>query len=600
MRFPRNNSLWRLAASFLLLVSLPGLVPAQQPPPDMPAPVLRVTTRLVLVDVLVTNKNGQRVEGLTPADFTLLENKKPQQIAFFSWEQPGRRANAARGGPAPLPPNIYTNRPEYRSPPGALTVLLLDALNTGVQDQAYARAQMLRYLATQLKPDQWIAVYALGQSLRVLQDFTDDPRLLRAAVESFNPEKPLELTIEDVNKRLPPAPREFGSKEGGSINPTVSMVVERLREFATTQATVALNVRVAKTLKAFQMIARALAGYPGRKNLVWVSASFPLAMTSKIVKMGTPGPELNLGPGQFRIERSYAEDLQQTSAQLTDAQIAVYPVDARGLMGSTLTTASDPGTNELGLGRLGAEFGEQVSNADSKLLDTQATMEQLANETGGRVLKNRNDVDNSVALSLADGSSYYLLGYYPEDKNWDGKFHKIQVNVAQPKLQVRHRQGYFAVDPTQWGKQAKEDRDAELMSVMGPDSPLATGMIFDARVVPPAPASRVQVPVELLIDMRTLSFEEKKGGERLYSLEFHVAAYAPDGKMAAHHDARVDAPIKAETVAARLQQGFPYRTQLELPPGRYRLRLAVRDNRTGFLGTTEVPLVLEKPAAEGK
>src|SRR5437899_5385121 len=120
------------------------------------------------------------------------------------------------------------------------------------------------------------------------------------------------------------------------------------------------------------------------------------------------------------------------------------------------------------------------------------------------------------------------------------------------------------------------------MSVMGPDSPLATGMIFDARVVPPAPASRVQVPVELLIDMRTLSFEEKKGGERLYSLEFHVAAYTPDGKMAAHHDARVDAPIKAETVAARLQQGFPYRTQLELPPGRYRLRLAVRDNRTGF------------------
>ena len=122
-------------------VLLAGLAMSGQQPPrsaNVPATVLRVTTRLVLVDVVVTDKSGNPVTDLTRDDFTLLENSKPQRIATFSLENPGGSVQQV-AAPPPLPPNVFTNKPEYRLPPGPLTVLLLDALNTPMQDQAYAQ-----------------------------------------------------------------------------------------------------------------------------------------------------------------------------------------------------------------------------------------------------------------------------------------------------------------------------------------------------------------------------------------------------------------------------------------------------------------------------
>ncbi|MBI3661584.1 MAG: VWA domain-containing protein [Acidobacteria bacterium] len=589
MRFQRRVLPWAVAAGLLLCGCHPGVLAAQQPPRDVPAPVLRVTTRLVLVDAVVTDKQGRHVEELTPADLTLLEDGKPQRIASFDLAQPGLAATRPRPAVPPLPPDIYTNRAEYRAAREPLTVILLDALNTPVQDQAYARTQMLRYLDTQLQPSQQVAVYTLGQSLRLLQDFTDNPQLLKAAVQSFTPEKSFQQFIEDVDRRLPAGPRGNVTREGDP-RPESRQLFDRLRDFYSEQARVALKARVGITLSAFQIIARSLAGYPGRKDLIWVSASFPLSTTKQIIKYGdTPSD-----PNYRSVEDSFEGDLQKTSSLLTDAQVAVYPVDARGLVGSVLTDASSPGTDELGLGKLGADYGAAVTDSNSKLLASQASMEQLASDTGGRVFMNRNDVDNAVALSIADSASYYVLSYYPEDKGWDGKFRKIQLKVNRPGLVVRHRQGYFAANPSQWDKQGKDIKNAELMSAMQSESPSATLVIFDVRVVPPAIAGRMQVPVDLLVDPRTLAPEDTGGGSRRYRVEFHVVAYTSEGKVATSKDAAIEAPLTPEKFTAVQQQGFPLRTQIELPPGRYRIRVGVRDLRTGFIGTVDVPLALEK------
>jgi hypothetical protein len=279
--------------------------------------------------------------------------------------------------------------------------------------------------------------------------------------------------------------------------------------------------------------------------------------------------------------------LRMTAQRLTDARVVVYPVDARGLVG---VTAFDASSQRLGYGQA---FGDRVNRSLGRVVWSQMSMKALARDTGGLAFVNRNDLDRAVALSVADGSSYYVLGYYREDKSWDGEFHEIEVKVDRPELEVRHRQGYYALSPTEWEKQSEEVREVELMWAMKPDTPPATMILFDARVVHPAVADRMEVPVELMVDPRTLSAEETEAGGWRYSLSVHVAAYGPDGRVVAHKDRRLEAPLTPEAFAIVREQGFPYHTELELSPGRYQLRVAVRDLRTGFIGTVDAPLMLE-------
>src|SRR6185295_9515353 len=142
---------------------------------------LGVTTRLVEVNVIVRDKNGP-VAGLTKDDFTLFDRKKQQKIATFAVST----MNKSQQPSAPLPPGTYTNRPEYRQEgPTTATIVLLDALNTQIQDQLYAKQQFIKFLGT-LRPDDRVAVYLLGTKLRVLNDFTNDSRRLLAAVTKYS------------------------------------------------------------------------------------------------------------------------------------------------------------------------------------------------------------------------------------------------------------------------------------------------------------------------------------------------------------------------------------------------------------------------------
>ena len=568
-------------------------LPQQPTPEDVNIPAVRVTTRLVLVDAVVTDKSGQRVKGLTQNDFTILENGKPQKVAVFSFESRGHEVAPPRM-PA-LPENVYTNRPEYDMPSGPLTIMLLDGLNTPVADQGYARSQMLNYLGTQLQPGQPVSVYTLANSLRLLQDFTDNVELLKTAVQHFTPQKSVEMQMEEVEKLLPNL-HITGDTGVRGRGPDVRLVFTRMADFMNEQVKLAIDARVQRTVAALELLSRRMAGYPGRKNLIWVSAGFPIEITSQVVQLTTDADVLAQGATapeqQVRVETSYEENLHRLAAELTDSQVSVYSVDARGLIGSTLADASNKGTNELGLLRTGAEYGAQVARSSTAMQSGQDTLLTLASESGGLTFKNRNDVTAALATSVADGSAYYLLGYYPESKQWDGKFRKIQVKVNKPGVEVRHRTGYFAKDPTQWAKSKDKSHDPELNAAMSFGAPTATMVIFDSRVAPPAAGSQVKLPVEFLVNPRTISGEEMKDGGRHFVLEFHVAVYSPEGKLLTHKDTGMDAPIKADRLQAYLQQGIPFKTDVDLGPGQYRLRLAVRDGRTGYIGTTEIPLAL--------
>jgi VWFA-related protein len=537
---------------------------------------------MIVLSVIATDKSGP-VTGLTANDFFVLENGKSQRLAAFAFEQPRLSEQKAAN---PLPPNVYTNRPTYLTTSGPLTILLLDALNTEAKDQTYFRRQMLQYLRTQIQPGQRLAVFVLAEQLHLLQDFTSDPALLRRAIESFTAKTSIELQQDDVFAPSPP--------KDITMSTAYLRMLRTLKQLQADHGEATTNQRVAQTLAAFRIIARSVAGYAGRKNLIWVSSSFPLVYQAQLAfSFETTRPA---------FYRSYEHEVRETANSMGDAQISIYPVDARGLVGAEIVDASKPMTNEIGTLYTGPVLGEVLNRSSDERLTTQATMQDVADFTGGRAFLNRNDIDNAIGLSVADGSSYYTLAYYPANKSWHGEFRTIHVKVARKGVQLRYRNGYYATDASQ----EVGRRDVELVQALRSDSLPATMVIFDAKVLP-APstlaASEVftrKYLIGFMVDTRTLSSEPTTGGGHHFNLEFHAAAFAPDGSLAAHTDTQVNTWASRATYENIREDGLPFHTSLQLPPGRYQLRLVVRDIRTGYLGSLDVPLVIEEPSSKNE
>ena len=559
-----------LSSFFWLVVSLINLQ-AQQAA-EVPAATLKVTTHLVQVDVVVTNDKGEPITGLTQEDFTIIEDGKQQKLAALTAHLPGQQKTPSEAGRSPLPEGVFSNR-SVRTDEGAITIVLLDALNTPLLDQTYARQQMLKYLKAQQESGQRTAILALTSSLFLLQDLTTDGRLLGAALEKRLPSRPVLLDDPDLDRI-----------EMRGAPPQILQALQRFEEEVTAQRT---DIRVQTTLAAMQVIARAYGGFPGRKNLVWVSAAFPLMLAPE--KIGSLS------------SRYYGEELRRTAAMLQRTQIAVYPVDARGLVGEpgATFTGRDRGGNLM----TGPELAGELADRANLLTDSHGAMQEIAEQTGGRAYYNRNDIDRAVALAIADGSSYYALAYYPENKNWNGKYRKISVKVARPDVHLRHRKGYVASDLVRSDEpkgQAKREVETALFDpILQTMIGLEGGLVVQAEksVAVPLPAqtraslSSVQpkTRVGFKVDPQTISFEQTSDGLHAFSVELVATAFDENSKTCGQTSQTVTGKLKPESYRKLMQQGLVLITELETERPFTRIRLLVRDNRTGLMGTLDVP-----------
>ena len=398
----------------------PGATAAQTPqqnsgPVYESATVLKSITRLVVVDVVATDKNGA-VKDLKSDDFTVLEDGKEQKIRVFNFQQPHALPPGSAAVALPkLPENVYSNAARYNAS-SALNVLLLDALNTNLPHQAYVRDQMIRYLE-KMPEGQPVAVYALSTKLTLLQDFTDDPAVLKKVAKEL---KLKASALQDnpaggTDTELLPA----GFVDAGLVP---AQMMNAMQSFEQERVAFQTDLRVTYTLNALNSIARSLSGYPGRKNLIWISEAFPLSID----------PNLELSGDVFAGTRNYGTQIAETADSLIDAQIAMYPIDARGLVASSVFDASNSGRDRFGRsysrpGRLAAAMSNEWP-----LQNVHGTMQEMADRTGGKAFYNTNGIDQAIRKSIDDGSRYYTLAYYPENKNWNGKFRKIEVKVGRP------------------------------------------------------------------------------------------------------------------------------------------------------------------------
>ena len=575
-----NHRLLRYVLRWSFIVSAATLALAQQTQqsaPSIPAPTIRVTTHMVLIDAVVTDKQGKAITGLRPEDFVVEENGKVQKIASLT--TPADNTPAA--APA-LPPGIYSNEAQFRSPGRPITVMLLDALNTPFTDQAYARTQMLAFVKEQFKPGDRMGVFALTGSLNLLQDFTSDPQVLYTALQRFKPltqtfpngappvtssdggPATAASTVASLDASTPP-PSDSGANAGGGLrggsDALISSAMAALQGFEGAQVAYAKDERAVMTLNALASIARILGGLPGRKSLIWVTGDISdlsfipedrvmsnAELAEDLPSMDTRRVEEHAsGNYAATFRASHAEEIRETASRLASAQVAVYPVDARGLSISTS-------------------------------IDSQETMREMARETGGRAYVNQNEIKVGVERAFADEAAAYTIGYYPENKKYDNKYRSVKVKVKRDGVEVQSRRGYYAIDPTQIkGYNAQQ----QVTSALGDIVP-STLVSFKAQV---KPASANSAPgktgVTFLVDASTLSAEDAPGGKRL-NVDFYANIYS-GGKIVATGGKKIDQVFDANTYQQIVQHGLA--THLDLDPKPGQLRLAVQDARTGMVGT---------------
>jgi VWFA-related protein len=567
----------------LNLAAGPAILSAQQAPADVPTLTIRTSTRLVTVDVVVTDKKGQPITGLKPEDFTVEENGKKQKISVFV--PPG--VNQATPAPGQAPPGVLSNHPEHVGPGGVPTVLLLDACNSPFKDQSYARTQMLKYVVEQGKSGHAMAVLTLNDQLRVLQQFTSDPQVLAAAIKSLRPQ-------EQILQSAAPAPETHGVADGprgGASGAAVSSAAAAAQQFADLQVGYNLERRTLITLEAMKGLARLLGGLPGRKNVVWLTASLPFDLIPEDRNMTDAELMADL-PGQGRqrsvsvnaagsmaaeARQLHSQDIKDAEARLASANIAIYPVDLTGLMSGMESSAARQGSvfNDTAItDRVIAGLNAQQAS--------QGTMEEVAMQTGGKAYKNQNEIKDGITLAASDEKASYSLSYYPENKKWDGKFRSLKVKVSQSDTQVRYRKGFFAVEPGQTKNANYEQDVASALEVGAP----ATQVSFMGQAKPTDPG---KMRVIFLVDAHSVTAEDAAGGKKL-NVTLYASVYSASGKPMGTRSLKVDHTFDAATYQQILDKGMMVPIDMEMPAGGQQLRLAVLDNKTGFIGTASGPL----------
>jgi VWFA-related protein len=586
---------------------------AQTTPTSPPgaASTLQIRTDLVLVDVVVTN-SGVAVNGLPKGKFHIFEDGSPQQLATFEEHGPGD--SPVISTLPSLGPNIYSDFPDFAIT-SAANVLLLDALNTPLSDQMYVRQQMTQYLQT-IPPGTRIAVFTLASRLRMVEGFTTDSTVIAKALAGESGSQQSVMLDGAANG-------QYDSAIDAISGPgPVQRASSSLQQFAADLASFQTDMRVQMTLDAMKGLARYLKTIPGRKNLIWFSGSFPLAIDPDAAQSRS-----------FTAMRNYADDLSETAALLTTARVAVYPVDARGLMSLPSTSAVSrftpvssgppmPGKGSQStpsahtpINARGGTGASPAAAADEKFLRQtaleHATMRQIAEDTGGKAFLDTNAVKQAVGQAIADGERYYTIGYIPEITQRDGVFRRIKVNV-EGGYQLSYRRGYYAYDSLKIEANSSASSNLMRMAIQHGAPPLSE-IPFKVRVIAasdpaaknaaisPEPAgvesknlilkgTKTRYLIDYAVDAHKIAYTTTPDGVRNAHIEFAVAAYDENGKLLNHADRGTEMKLNPALYEQVARLGLPMHQEIDLPPGHIFLRIVVHDMDGGLMGTSEISL----------
>jgi VWFA-related protein len=522
----------------------------------------RTQTILIQVPIVVTDKSGNHIHDLTRQDFHVYENGKERKLATF---EEIVAANSRLTVVAPKQ-GEFTNLTLSDQQPRPITVIALDTINTPFLDQSTGRRALVKYLAENLDSGQVLALMILtSRGVRVIQGLTSDSdQLIQVLKKASGEQTGMQGLGSDTQANaalgdLPDLPT------GPAGNP-FARAAAWVAYGDTLTAQVQQQKAIEETLSGLLGIAWYLSGVPGRKSLIWATGGFPLGISTAA-----------------QLPSGYLSPLYQRAMQALDAaEISVYPVDVRGLVGNTSAVMAS---------RVGSTFAHQISNRNEFQQSTIDTLNTFADMTGGKAFYNTNDLVSSFKRAADDGSSYYLAGYYLDTHNNNAGWRPLKVKVDKNGSEVRAREGFFVTNATM---NPDATRSSDLTFALS--SPIeGTGVPLSLKWLE-ASGHGAKKKIEFIVHLPAggVSIQSSHGQNHL-NFDFAAAAYlnhSKNGQSAVTVGRPVTMSVSDAQMASLGANGIDMKNALELPAGNYAVRVVIRDNVTGKIGSVTAPLTI--------
>jgi VWFA-related protein len=539
----------------LLASAAAGAGQAQQSTPSQ-TPTFKIQVDYVDVDVLVTDKQGRFVRDLTRDDFEVFEDGKRQDIANFTVvDIPVERADRALYSPDPIEPDVATNEIPFE---GRIYVMILDDLHVDALRSQNVKVAARQFIERRLGANDMMAIVHAGGRTEASQDFTNNKRLLLAAVDKFMGTK-----LESIT--LARSAEYFRQSNLGSIDSRIPDPYEFERAHKAQQS-----------LRLLKDVAEWFSGVRGRrKTILFFSEGIDYDISDVIRQYDAPG---NAASGII-------SDIRDTIAATARSNVSIYSIDPRGLttLGEdtiSVTALADQADSSLGIG---------ASSLRNELQMAQDSLRSLADETGGFAAVNTNQFAGAFERIVGDNSSYYVLAYYPPGDKKDGKFHKIEVRTKRPDLNVRARRGYVAARAPRTPPKppSKDGPSVEVSEAL--QSPLNVSGLSMRTFATPFKGTAPNASVLIGVDVIGRDLALTPNGK----LELSYLAIDAKGKTFGARNNSLTLNLKPETMDRVRKTGFRLLNRVDLPPGRYQMRVASHDTAGGSVGSVlfdlEVP-----------
>ena len=555
------------------LAQEPKLPPPPKPPEQKPAPpepddvdVVKITTNLVQIDAVVTDRKGMHVTDLRPSEVEMLENGKPQKITEFSYVKIGRTAEAAA-----KPSSEETETP-ILGPPNKLRreevrrtiALVIDDLRMSFDSIRFTKQALKKFLDEQLQPGDLVAIIRTAGGTGALQQFTSDKQQLYTAVE-----------------KLKWVPRIGNSAQAfENIRQETMQIGERNMLDNTNELDDLNQMRkdlfAVGTLGALNYVVQGLREMPGRKSVILFSDGLQLFNPSE-------------PSGSSRILNS----LQLLLDLANRASVVINTMDVRGLVTFGLTAVDN--TWNMSPAQVEAKLAQRKEN----FFDSQSGLNYLAAQTGGLAIRNTNDMDGGIKRIMDDQAGYYLVGYRPDDSTFDStngktKFHHVALKVKRPgKFTVRTRTGFYGVTDEQMKASKETPRQQLIGALLSPFA--ASGVQLRLTSLYSNEAAQGSVLRSFLhIKASDLTFTKEPDGTHKAVFDLMSVTFGEDEKL-------VDQVADQHTITLTdalyqkiVRYGFTFNTTVPIKKaGAYQLRTALRDTASGRMGSAtqfiEVP-----------
>jgi VWFA-related protein len=542
--------------------------------------VVRITTNLVQVDAVVTDKSGKLVTDLKPEEFEIYEDSREQKITNFSFVSTESEATAQPPQPVaektsppapgdrnapPLPP-VRLRREQIRR----TIAVVVDDLGLSFESTAYVRQSLKKFVDKQVQPGDLVAIIRTSGGIGALQQFTSDKQQLSAAVErvKWNP------VGRGGVSAFAPIDSQSVMDDGGSVGTTASasgdldQANKDLNEFREELYSVG-------TLGALNYVVRGMRELPGRKSILLVSDGF------KIYNRDDPSRNTRV-----------LEALRRLTDLANRASVVIYTMDARGLQTLGLTAADSTS------GMSSDDLQTQLDNRRNELFDSQEGLNYLAQQTGGIPIRNTNDLSGGIRRVLDDQKGYYLIGYRPDESTFDPKtgrrqFHKISIKVKRPGLRVRSRTGFYGVTDEQVAPQRRTPAQALVGALTSPFSESGVHLRLTSLYGNDAKMGAF-VRSLLHVDGKDLTFTDEPDGWHKSVFDVLAVTFGDNGTVVDQIARTQTMRVRGDTYQKILESGFVYIVTVPIKkPGAYQLRAAIRDEPSEHVGSAsqfiEVP-----------